>query len=274
MRVRASAGAASFRRRPTLVECLQEAQDQVARLQEEMDDDPSAPSRRHAAAQERAARERAARLEQALWRLPELEAKKKTDQKEKARASTTDPEATVMKMADGGFRPAYNVQLAADWGSQVIVGVEVLTTGSDMGQLTPMAEQIHERSDAYPKETLADGGFASHKDIEAVEQKSGGTVYTPVPKPKDAKQERYARHEGDSAAVAAWRARMGTEAGKAIYKERAATVACGNAQARNRGLVRLLVRGLRKVKAIALWFAIAHNLVCGARLRAAVALAG
>lgn len=274
MRVRASAGAASFRRRPTLEECLHEAQDQVAWLKEEMDDDPSAPSRQHAAARERAAREREQRLQQALERLPELEAKKKADDKAKARASTTDPEATVMKMADGGFRPAYNVQFAADCGSQAIVGVEVLTTGSDMGQLTPMAEQIHERFDEYPKEVLADGGFASHKDVEAVQQRSDCTVYAPVPKPKDPEQDRYARHEGDSDAVAAWRARMGTEAGKAIYKDRAATVECVNAQARNRGLVRLLVRGLLKVKAIVLWFAIAHNLRCGARLRAGMGLTG
>jgi len=274
LRVRVSAGAASFRRRPTLAECLHEATDQVARLKEELDDDPSAPSRRHAAARERAVREREERLRQALERLPELEAKKKADQKEQARASTTDPEATVMKMADGGFRPAYNVQFAADCDSQVVVGVEVLTTGSDMGQLTPMAEQIHERFEVYPEEILADGGFAAHKDIEAVEQRSGGTVYAPVPKPKDPQQDRYARHEGDSEAVAAWRARMGTEAAKAIYKDRAATVECVNAQARNRGLLRLLVRGRRKVRAIALWFAIAHNLVCAVRLRAGVAVAG
>jgi transposase len=274
LRVRASAGAASFRRRPTLGECLQEAQDQVARLKEEMDDDPSAPSRRHAAARERAAQQRQQRVQQALLRLPELEAKKKAGEQDKARASTTDPEATVMKMADGGFRPAYNVQLAAATDSQVIVGVDVLTTGSDMGQLTPMAGQVHQRFGEHPPEMLADGGFASHKDIEAVERLSGGTVYAPVPKPKDPQHDRYAPHQGDSAAVAAWRARMGSEAGKAIYKDRAATIECVNAQARNRGLWRLLVRGARKVKAVALWFAIAHNLVCGLRLRRAAGLAG
>jgi len=101
MRVRASAGAASFRREQTLEEHLDEAREQVARLNEEMDDDPSAPSRRHAAARERVAREREERVEAALKRLPELEAKKKADEKDKARASETDPEATVMKMADG-----------------------------------------------------------------------------------------------------------------------------------------------------------------------------
>src|SRR5262245_5762134 len=273
MRVRASAGAASFRRKATLEECLQEAQDQVARLKAELDDDPSAPSRRHAAAQERAAREREDRLRQALARLPELEAKKKAGQKGQARASTTDPQASVMKMADGGYRPAYNVQFAADCGSQVIVGVEVVTTGSDMGQLAPMAEQARGRCGACPEAMLADGGFAAHRDIEAAEGR-GCTLYVPVPKPKDAKQDRYARHKGDSDAVAAWRARMATEEAKAIYKGRAATAECVNAQARNRGLVRLLVRGLEKVKAIALWFALAHNVARGLRLRAPAAVAG
>src|SRR4051812_8950311 len=108
MRVRASAGAASFRRKQTLEEHLQVAADQVARLKEELDDDPAAGSRRHAAARERAAREREERVRQALGRLPELEARKKADEKGEARASTTDAEATVMKMADGGYRPAYN----------------------------------------------------------------------------------------------------------------------------------------------------------------------
>ena len=270
MRVRASAGAASFHRRATLEECLAEAEDQVARLKEEMDDDPSAPSRRHAAARERAARERAERLQQALERLPELEAKKKAGEKDKARASSTDPEATVMKMADGGFRPAYNVEFGVATDSLVIVGVEVTTSGSDAGQITPLVDQIHDRHGVYPQETLADGGFVSLEDIEAAQAPPRGTrVYAPVPEPKDPERDRHAPLPGDGEQVREWRARMGTEQAKAIYRERASTVECVNAQARNRGLIRLLVRGLQKVKAVALWFAIAHNLACGMRLRAA-----
>jgi transposase len=267
MRVRASAGAASFRRKQTLEEHLQEAADQVARLKEEMDDDPSAPSRRHAAARERAALERQQRLEEALKRLPELEAKKKPDEKDKARASTTDPEATVMKMPDGGYRPAYNVEYAAATDSQVIVAVSVITTGSDMGQIGPMLDQVEERFEARPKEALADGGFAKHEDIEKAQQK-GTTLYVPVPEPKDPSRDRHEPLPSDSEEVAAWRRRMKTDEAKQTYKHRASTIECVNAQARNRGLVRLVVRGVRKVKAIALWFAIAHNLVCGARLRA------
>jgi transposase len=271
LRVRASAGAASFHRKATLQECLREAEDQVARLKEELDDDPAAPSRRHAAARERAARERAERLQQALVRLPELEAKKKPADKDKARASGTDPEATVMKRADGGFRPAYNVEYAAgaSGGGLVIAAVQVTTSGSDSGQLTPLLDQIEQRHGAYPQEALADGGFVSLGDIEQVQSPPRGcTVYAPVPGPKDAQRDRYQPLPTDGPQVAAWRSRMGTEAAKEVYRQRASTIECVNAQARNRGLVRLLVRGLRKVTAVALWLAIAHNVVCGARLRA------
>jgi transposase len=275
MRVRASAGAASFHRRPTLEECLHEAQDQVARLKEELDDDPAAPSRRHAAARERAARERAERLRQALERLPELEARKKAGEKDQARASGTDPEATVMKMADGGYRPAYNVAYSADTATLVIAAVAVTTSGSDAGQICPLNDQIRARHGDYPGEALADGGFVSLADIEAAQAPPRGTkVYAPVPAPKDPGRDRHAPLPGDGEQVAEWRARMGTNQAKAVYKQRASTAECVNAQARNRGLIRLLVRGLRKVRAVALWFAIAHNVACGVRLRAAAAAAG
>jgi transposase len=270
MRVRASAGAASFRRRPTLEEALAEAQGQVEALRQEVEDDPAATDRRRQAARQRAARERAARVRAALARLPELEAKKKPDQKDQARCSTTDATATVMKMADGGFRPAYNFQFATDTATQFIAGVAVETTGSDMGQMEPMVDQVEERSSKVPPEWLVDGGFVQHDQIEAVgAPEVGCTVYAPVPKPKDPKVDRYEPKPGDGAAVAAWRRRMGTDQAKAIYKKRAATAECVNALARGRGLVRVLVRGVAKVRAIALWYVLAHNLLCAARLRAA-----
>jgi transposase len=272
MRVRASAGAASFRRRPTLERCLQDAQTQVQRLRDEVANDPGVASRRQQKARERAAREREERIRKALERMPEMEAKKKADAKEKARVSTTDAEATVMKMADGGFRPAYNVQFSTDTNAQVIVGVEVATCGSDQGQMAPMVEQIHERYEQYPKDVLVDGGFVKHDDIDTLSApEQGCTVYGPVPKPKDTGKDRYAPRATDSAAVAAWRQRMASAEAQAIYKDRAATAECVNALARNRGLRQLLVRGVAKVKAIALWYAIAHNLLRAVSLRAALA---
>jgi transposase len=271
MRVRASAGAASFRRRPTLEEALAQAREQVEALRQEAEEDPATTDRRRKAAQQRAARERAERVQAALDRLPELEAKKKPDQKEQARCSTTDAFATVMKMPDGGFRPASNFQFATDTATQFIAGVAVETTGSDRGQLGPMVEQVEERAGKVPPEWLVAGGFAQHDQIDAVSvPEVGCTVDAPVPTPKDPKVDRHVPKPGDSAAVAAWRQRMGTDQAKEISKERAATAECVNALARGRGLVCVWVRGVAKVKALALWFALAHNLLCAARLRAAV----
>jgi transposase len=277
MRVRASAGAASFRRRGTLERLLQEAQAEVRRLQQELAatgsgpvappgvasepasvDEPPSPQQ---AAAMRHAEGRLERIEQALGRMPEMEAKIKPGDDKEARVSTTDPTATVMKMADGGFRPAYNIEYGTACGGRVIVGVDVVTQGSDQGQLPPMLDQIEERFGERPKEALVDGGFANRKDIEEVQ---GGekkcTVYAPVAKPKKEGVDRYEPKATDSGEVAEWRKRMGTEEAKEIYKQRAATAECVNAQARNRGLQHLTVRGVEKVKAIATWFAIVQNM--------------
>lgn len=260
IRVRASAGAASFRRQPSLERCLQEAQEQVERLRAELEKEPEATNRRQTAARQRAAEDRQRRVKAALEQMSEVAAKKPAADKDKARVSTTDADARVMKMGDGGFRPAYNGQFAVDTETQTVVGVEVSNSGSDQGQLVPMLEQLKERYEVVPPESLVDGGFAGLKDIETASE-MGSEVYAPVAKPKDKARDPHAPLSTDSPAIARWRQRMGTPQAKEIYKQRASTVECVNALARNRGLQRLLVRGLGKARAVLLWFAIAHNLM-------------
>jgi transposase len=272
MKVRASAGAASFRRRPTLEQYHEEAKAQIESLKAELTSDPAAANRRRQAARTRAARDREARLAKALEHMKHVEAQKKgQEKKENARVSTTDPEARVMKMGDGGFRPAYNVELATDTATQIITGVEVITTSSDRGQLAPMVEQHQERYHVVPQEMLADGGFATKDDITAVSTPQGQTtVYAPVQKPKKTKVDPHTPHQGDSPAVAEWRTRMATDEAKEIYKQRAATAECVNAQARNRGLYQVRVRGTPRVLAVVLWHVLAHNLMRAVALRAAL----
>jgi transposase len=272
MKVRASAGAASFRRQPTLEEALAEAEEQVALLRQELEANPAAHKTRQQAARNRAAEERTRRIRAALEQLPKIAESKKPKDREKARASTTDADARVMKMGDGGFRPAFNLQLATATDSQVITGVDVTNSGGDQGQMAPMVEQHKERYEEKPKEMLVDGGFVKKADIDQVSPPQGGTtVYAPVMESKDPNRDPYTPRDDDSPAVAEWRQRMGTDEAKAIYRERAATAECVNALARNRGLQRFLVRGLRKVKAVALWYALAHNLMRAVALRAAAA---
>jgi len=274
MRVRASAGAASFRRRSTLECCLEQARAQVQALKGELDGDPDASNRRRGAARKRAAEERQKRLAQALEQLAQVEkqknkkvvAKKENETEEQykkrtqARASSTDAQARVMKMADGGFRPAYNVQLTTTTDSQIIVGVEVNNCGSDLGQLSPMLDQVEQRYEQCPAEWLADGGFARNADIEDAHRRDT-TVYAPVRHPRNSSRDPHVALPDDSEAIIQWRQRMGSKAAKEIYKQRAATAECVNAIARGRGLTQFLVRGLNKVKAVALWYALAHNLM-------------
>jgi transposase len=265
VRVRASAGAASFRRGTSLQESLEEAWAVLAAVQAaDAEDGPPEeppPTARQQAARQRAAAERVARVEAALAELPAVEVAKPTGKKEQARVSTTDPEARVMKMADGGYRPAYNIQLAADSGHQVIVGVDVTNVGSDQQQAPPMVRQVRERLGVLPAWWLIDGGFAAHAAIEQVEA-AGPVVLAPVPQPKDQERHRYLPCPTDSATIAAWRQRMGTDPAKDAYRLRAATIECVNAQARCRyGLQQLRVRGVRKVRCVAQWIALTHNLL-------------
>jgi transposase len=272
LRVRASAGTASFRRAATLERCLAEAEAHVQAIQAQAEADPSARVQR----QQRLAEDRRDRIAAALTEAQQLAARRQQVEATKGtkaaepRASTTDPEARRMKMPDGGFRPAYNVQLATTTTGGLIVGATVVNQGSDSGQLTPMVEQLATRYDQKPKAMLADGGFATQEDIHRLYTEHQVQVYAPV---KDADKKRaagvdpFAPRKGDPEGVAAWRQRMGTEAAQAIYAERAQTAEWANAGMRNRGLYQFRVRGLAKVRAVVLWYVLAHNLLRAVTLR-------
>jgi len=261
LRVRASAGSGSFRRQETLGRFMQEAREQVEALKQELESDPARSDARRKAARERAAKEREERVAEALKQYADVKKKKKHD-KDEARVSTTDPDARKMRMADGGTRPAYNVQLSTDTETQIIVSVDVINGGSDFDQLVPAMQRMKKQHGTTPKELLVDGGFAKRDAIEEVaEQPYDCTVYAPLPKPTTKAQSVERPFKTETPRVTEWRERMGTAEAKAIYKERAATIECVNAQARNRGLQQFRVRGSPKVKAVALMFALVHNIV-------------
>jgi transposase len=287
MRVRAAAGAASFHRLGSLARCREAAAARLAELHAELEADPGALSRRQAAQRERAARQRQRRVEEAvavLDKLGQAKGKPPRDQAPSAagedgggpakkqpaapRASTSDAEARVMKMADGGFRPAFNVGFATDTRSGMVAAVAVDNRGSDMGKLATMSDQLAIDYGRRPAEHLVDGGFVVLADIERLAGE-GVAVFAPPPTPRDAARDRHAPLPDDSPGVAAWRVRMGGEAAKAIYKERAATSEWVNGQCRNRGLLRFLVRGVSKAHAVALLHALTHNMMCSWRLAAA-----
>jgi hypothetical protein len=275
LRVRAWAGAGSYRRRKKLHKELKKAERLLDRLRQENDDDPDASNRRIRAAQDRAAREREARVQAALGQLAEIEAqrerqgranrnnRKKGTKPAEPRASTTDPQARVMKMADGGFRPAYNCQIASVSDGQIAIAANVHTVGSDRGLMRPMLEAIKRLFDRLPQRHLVDGGFNKNEDIEWAAT-LGVKVYGPPANSKH-KTDPYALRRDDGPGVAAWRKRMKSPHGKSVYKRRAPGE-CINARFRNWGLRQFTVRGRVKVLAVLRWFALANNILATHRL--------
>ena len=274
LRVRASAGSGSFRRGSTLAKLRQESAEHMKRLRALLDDPESSAglSAKQKAAKRRAARERQERIEQALKLIPKLQerqarsakrlsARQKKEQQKEPRASTSDSEASRMKMGDGGFRPAVNVQLAVDTESRAVVGVGVTGEGTDYEQSEPMRAQVEQRTGRKVQEHLYDGGFVKTDAIERADE-AGVTVYAPPkpPKNKDQRGDEFVPRPDDSEAIRRWRQRMGSDEGRAIYKERASTVETINAQMRREGLTQLTVRGLGKARCVALWAALAWNL--------------
>lgn len=255
-KVRANAGVRSFRRGERLRECLTMARQQVARAQRQTE---GAIPARDAAAAQRAADERVARVEAALAQLPAVEAVKRRNRSKRApKVSTTDPDARVMKMSDGGYRPAYNVQFTTDVDGHAILGVAVTNVGSDQTALLPMLEQVERRTGRAPAEVVVDGGYVNTASIETTAAQ-GIIFYAPVPK---------GNHGPGSGAtppdpaIAAWRTRMATDDAKALYKTRAATAERINADSRtHRALTCIPVRGLTKIHTWVLWIALAHNVM-------------
>lgn len=277
MRVRANAGGSSFKRKETLQFNLELAAMLVSDLKKEANQNPGACKKRIEAAQMRSANEKLQNIKDALNELEDVRKSKlragKREQRtvkettlKNTRASVTDPEARVMKMPDSGFRPAYNVQFATTNTGKGIIGVDVVNSGSDQKQTFGMLKQVEERYGFVPKEWLQDGGFKNEAELEkTVRYYKNCTIYMPIPETKKNKQNEYVRRSADSDVTVDWCERMETETAQEIYKERASTAEYVNAVARNRGMQQFMVRGLVKVKSVALMFALAHNMMIAIR---------
>lgn len=265
-KVIANASKDTYRREGTLQRHLAEAEDHLAHLQRQRDQ-AERLSAGQAAARRRAARERVARLRAALTVVRQRQEQRRETNRQSlppddARANETDPDCAKMKMPDGGYRPAYNVETVVDTRHGLIVTVAVTNQGSDNGQLGPLRDRVEAEQGQTPRVMLADSGFVDQEDIERLET-TGTTVVMP---PKNEKQEAaagrdpYARKRRDSEAVAGWRGRMGQAASRAAYRRRAPVAEGVHAQEANRGWRRFRLRGLAKVGAEALWASLAHNI--------------
>jgi transposase len=299
VRVRASAGASSFRRRGRLEEKIAAVKGLLAGLAKEVDVDPTANEERLRKRRAQRAAERLSRLEAAVAKVAEIEAQQSKRQSSKppaapepplppssgadgapsepedgkprrkaVRASTTDPDARVIKMPDGGFRPAYNMQIASVGGEQIVVALDVSTSSSDRGLARPMLEKIEATYGELPNQHLVDGGFSKNDDIEWAHGAEVAMLCPPIINKHNT--DPFAPRDDDGPGISEWRKRMQSEAGKATYRKRSIHE-CINARLRTWGLLQLTVRGRAKALVVLTWYALANNILQGERLRRAAA---
>ena len=257
-RVRASASAPSFRRAESLEACREQAQLHLRAVLAEDDDEADLRARK---AREAKAREHAERVEAAIAAVKQLDNGRRDS---KPRASTTDPEARVMKMPDGGFRPAFNVQLATagspEGGPRTIVGARVTNVGSDMGSVKPMLDDIAQRTGRLPETLLADANHASFEDIKDAAARGVEALVSVPKRSKNAKAQAERAPE-----IEAWLKRMETDESKEKFRARASLCELTNAHAKSRfALSTLLVRGIEKVTCVVLLTALVSNLLAHA----------
>ena len=286
-KVRANASRDSFKSGSKLVRIGAAVEQRLATLKAEIESDPEASSRRKRAAQERAAREvkeRAERARAALDRVraekekrakthPQDEAKKKSEPK----VSLSDPEARCMRFPDGAIRPAYNAQVAITPKEGIIVSVEMTDRRNDAGLAAPMVDDMVRRYGRAPERLLVDTHYATSEDIAALAEHAVGPVkvFAPTPSERDdikpaslARRAKQRAREPES--IKEWRSRMGTQAGQEIYGLRK-LIERINANLKNHGFGFIPVRGLIKAQAVALWHALANNLMAAHRLRSKAA---
>jgi transposase len=279
-KVRASASRSSMRRRQTLVQLEEKARTRVAELKQELEADSAAGERRVSKRRLTAAEDRARRVAAALARHPATPPKQEKDRRDRdapasasgkadkkpkeERASTTDPDAPLMKMADGAVRPAYNVQVTSACG--FIVAIEPGQRRNDRGLAPAMVAQVEQRCGKLPDRLLADTGAMTAADIVTIANTHPSVqVFSPPPARKEgSKAESKARYERNRAAepqcLKEWRARMEGEEGPVVYKRRSNTEHV-HARLKNRGFGRMVLRGLAKVRIVCLLHAVTHNMM-------------
>lgn len=281
-KIRANAGRGSFKTSGKLSRIEAAVERRLADLKAEVANDPEASSRRRRAAQERAAREVKERADRARAIAEKLRAEKaeraKRHKKDEARkksepsASLSDPEARNMRFADGAVRAGYNAQVAAVASKGVIISIDMTDRRNDAGLAMPMVNDIARRYGQPPTNLLIDTNYATADDIAALASRADApvTVYAPVPTERDdvkpatlAKRAKQRAREPDS--VKAWRSRMDSSAGQDVYRRRK-LIERLHAHLKNHGFGILRVRGLIKAKAVALWHALANNLLAAHRL--------
>jgi len=187
----------------------------------------------------------------------------------KAQRNFTDPDARIMKTADGSFHYCYNAQAVVDADHQVIIATRLTNIAVDVEQLTPMIQETRTTVGSVPRQILADAGYSSAKNLEYakdVEDTSAGATEFFISIGRTRHGEKIPDvPQGTIPANATARERMGhklrTDTGRAVYARRKAIVEPVFGQIHTRQGKRVLLRGLDQAQHEWNLLAACHNLM-------------
>jgi hypothetical protein len=280
-KVAALAGRGSMVQKPKLDQLAVAVGERVAELKREVESDAAGADRKQQKRRLRQAEEKAARIQRAQERMAELEREKAARAKHHAKAeaekaapsvSVSDPEVRLMKMPDGATRPAWNVQVATSHG--FVVTIEPTDRRNDSGLAAGLVQQVADRCGVVAERLLADGSAMTQDEIVSLAASNPKLeVFSPPAKESetvsaDTLRKRVWKHAHEPAAVKAWRERMASEAGKAVYRRRKLTEHV-HAKMKNHGFGRMLVHGKAVVRNVCLLHALVQNLMNALWLRRA-----
>jgi transposase len=194
-KVKAGARGKSFHREKTVQEHLEAAQERVRAMGDPRDE---AADRRTQAARQRAAREKVERLEQAVEELKKVQAAREgRAEPAERRVSETDPEARIMKQADGGSAPSHNVQISTDTAHGIIVGASVTQEASDQKQLVPAGEEVERQNGRGPGQIVVDEGYTTRENILAASERGWDLIGGTLQPDRQAQERRWQRRGVD-----------------------------------------------------------------------------
>src|SRR6266511_2184954 len=194
--------------------------------------------------------------------VPDVEAAKPEG---KAQRNFTDPESRIMKdSATGSFEQSYNAQIAVDDKAQIIVAASLTQEVNDKQQLVPMLTAVKGNLGQLPEKATADAGYFSAAAVTNEELSSVDLYVTPDSgKKTEAETESVSTASAeDQPVIDEMRAKLKTEAGREVYKQRKLIVEPVFGQVKEaRGFRRFSFRGLRKNQAEWVLICLTHNLL-------------
>lgn len=187
-----------------------------------------------------------------------------------AQRNFSDPESRIMKTQQG-FAQCYNAQAVVEEGSQLVIAQQVGNNAADNPYLIEMVDQVKQNTGRKPQRVLADAGYKSEENFEALQERQ---IQGVIALGRESGQGGQGKSKGGGAATERMAKRLRSKRGQQHYRRRKGLVepAFGWLK-RVLGFREFSLRGLAKVQGEWSLVTLALNLRRMAQMEPSVAAA-